>query len=1281
MYYSENIGKIRRFFTKEKSYVESDFISDFDSSLKCKVLALLLLNADLATPELNRDNVSLLLDGKLEWPKSDGSKYCAKIDVELYLLERFGAITFYAGYCKVHSKRVSNYYAISDSAKPMYDALELIKSILYGEGFVRPYFSINKKYAKELVEISSILIELDSFEGVIPEGENYRIELNSFRRSNLLPEFLWKEFVTSLNLSSESTDTHVLNFNEAQRTLLNKWLLICRVYSDNYLTGIDFKYIEHDHKRVFLRFFELLLINDEQLTQPKYILKNKWRCNSQFEDIFFEIDQSIRMNFSSSGETNISPVQQLPIPLSIGEIQSKFFTSDTVDDSSNLEFVRNWARNGRFIDNDNSLYINLLMQFVKSDIYIDSSSLNSFGQLDNLLENSTERAELRHILLNDLPGYSGIKYLLYLLTKQETATAAVYIFFKKSLNNLIDLPHGELGAYHLTFFPVVCDEFLDVCFNSKFKKTPEKDIVDLLIFMAVDSIHNGYSGELSKKQDCLDILLGKFTTEQVSYFSEFLFSELEHSVDRADKNFAVAEVYLLFWLLGKSQDFNLSNGSDFSNKIQNLIAELYISAFKNNLGEKDNKINAYKMFNFIPWWRIDDEHLSEYLELIKKPSSWALKLAGSNSYQHQNKNLARNYLQLLVGLHSEKRAIDVNESITSKVLSLIESCGFPEDSQSCGLFDYGYPGEYPLWEQFILTVDRMSDVLFDRLLSILESGVPINRSLELYEKITKEARKKKILAYIKNPSDTTIDSLGIATLEETLDSACRTGQVDIAQIMLEKGLSLLNNEDSYLKNRSSSAHISMLQDKWRSYDFKINLWMVVRENSLSGEQKLEKIQGLKQPFKQERSHHLRLNLAGSCNRFQRNMRALILHEINPETAYKYFHALYLEDRSIYYSGNRLASKLAYLDANETNVDSGYRDALNEWLDSIDGCDVQEVDCNFIKNWLYCLIKNNDLRGIDALWSKLSEAQQNNIPVVSCYCKSLIQRGQYHFANLIFEKLKKYHSVVYLGDEAEKQLYELSEMIVNDHQPVVIAELTKIITERPKSTDELRRSYQEIRVKKLSEIVCILEGEGTTVERFLYEKILSIVKEIQIRKSNLNLIRGNEIKFSSRIIKEDLINDWLTSLFDLKLSHLGLSCRDQKRGGQSSSKENPGEIDFFLCDHKNGRIAIMEAFRLFSNDTTVINNHLNKVAGYDQECLSPVFIIAYCDVADFPGLCANYHSDNQEREYNGYSKSLSKKDAFRVIEDSPTVTKYEETRFRGSKPIVFYHFMVNLRFQS
>jgi len=255
---------------------------------------------------------------------------------------------------------------------------------------------------------------------------------------------------------------------------------------------------------------------------------------------------------------------------------------------------------------------------------------------------------------------------------------------------------------------------------------------------------------------------------------------------------------------------------------------------------------------------------------------------------------------------------------------------------------------------------------------------------------------------------------------------------------------------------------------------------------------------------------------------------------------------------------------------------------------------------------------------------------------------------------------------------------LNELIVNGCEPIITAALSKVISEKPKSKDELRRSYQEILSKDLIDIIHIIKGNNITVEQFLYDQILSISKELQLRKKNLNITETNKNNSSHRIIKEDLINDWLTSFFNHKHSDIGLSCHDQKRGGQSSSNKNPGEFDFFICDKNNEGISIMEAFRLFSNDTTIINKHLNKIAGYDQQCLSPVFVISYCDVNDFSMLCENYKNYVFSTEYNGYTKS---EDLLVTKHDTESIKAYQEVRYRSNKSITFFHFLVNLRFNE
>ena len=65
--------------------------------------------------------------------------------------------------------------------------------------------------------------------------------------------------------------------------------------------------------------------------------------------------------------------------------------------------------------------------------------------------------------------------------------------------------------------------------------------------------------------------------------------------------------------------------------------------------------------------------------------------------------------------------------------------------------------------------------------------------------------------------------------------------------------------------------------------------------------------------------------------------------------------------------------------------------------------------------------------------------------------------------------------------------------------------------------------------------------------------------------------------------------------DKRMAEARVGFRDQKRAGQSRSCKSPGEIDGYITDARNNRLSIFEAFRLFSLDTTVISEHLNKIS--------------------------------------------------------------------------------------
>lgn len=869
-------------------------------------------------------------------------------------------------------------------------------------------------------------------------------------------------------------------------------------------------------------------------------------------------------------------------------------------------------------------------------------------------------------------------YLSYLLSKRETTSIAVYLFTSFSRQNMRTLKEDD--SIHKLYFSIVCDEYFEVRFGNNHNVISADDIVELLICLAKKSIHEMHQDEPNINKDCLDILLNRFSADQIALFSEALLSKIGADNTYDPSRLSTWKYYLLFWLLGNYQDFGISPKHNLVEDLQSAICNLYQKAFKSNFDSPNIAFGPCPMFDNLPWCRIDDNHIMNFINLVPKPESWISKLNSTESKGHHNKRLVRNYFQLLLCLHSKDRSDDISNQINRKIIRILESCGFSEDpNHYLGIFDYELDNEYALWDKFALFIDKIDDHIFERIVDVLKTGIPINRVLEIYRSTSKEARKKIVLEQIKSISNDSIDSLGLKSIEESLAIACQTGQLTLAKELLKAGQSIIDDKNSFLNKKQFAHFFSQKINNWLSYKFKVELLSIVRSESMSTKQKLNSLREKKNPFKKSTQYSLQDDLYKNCDLSQREMIAITLFEETPDIAYQHFDALYKESNNIQDSGNRFASKLSSIDKSHS-TNKKYRHALYEWGETIKGFSPQKIGNTFVQNWFHCLLEINDHKKISELWLQLSDRQQSTIEIATCYCRSLKRQGEHHSAKLIFDRLKKHHDVVDLGEEAESLLRELETLIVNGQETMTTAILSKRIAEKPKPIDELRRGYQEIYSKNLSDTVSIIRGKNATVEQFLYDQLKSIIGELQLRKKILNVNSGGKDTASYRIIKEDSINDWTRSLFNHKHSEIGLSYQEH-RGGQAPSKMNPGEIDFFVYDKHNNRIAIMEAFRLFANDVTVINDHLNKVAGYDQECLSPVFILAYCDVHNFSTLCDKYHKDSLERKYSEFSKSHLNSELLKRIEGSQTLKIYKEIRYRGSKPIAIYHFMINLRFSD
>ncbi|MBZ3672779.1 hypothetical protein JT305_23370 [Salmonella enterica subsp. enterica serovar Senftenberg] len=216
---------------------------------------------------------------------------------------------------------------------------------------------------------------------------------------------------------------------------------------------------------------------------------------------------------------------------------------------------------------------------------------------------------------------------------------------------------------------------------------------------------------------------------------------------------------------------------------------------------------------------------------------------------------------------------------------------------------------------------------------------------------------------------------------------------------------------------------------------------------------------------------------------------------------------------------------------------------------------------------------------DIFWRKLTPEQRNTKEIMLPYCLALVERNEVWAAQQIIDNYRKLNADI--GDDTSLMplLEKLNKAL--PEEPVVTGIFRAMVESQKNSTFQLAKQYGLIVSRKFNEYVKII-GNGQTTEIFLKDVVISIGRELLMRK-NLQLQASRRAKgtITSQITNEDLINDWFTSLFDMRMSEAVIGFGDQKRMGRSASGQSIGEIDGVIKHSDNTRIAIFEAFRLFS----------------------------------------------------------------------------------------------------
>jgi len=1225
-------------------------VHSYADHTQSKALAIFLANAELATPKLNRATVTAILEGQQVWPHTSGVPF-AGTALTLSFLEEHGFIAFYAGWCTAYCAAIEDHDSVDPSLIPLLQAVGYLEDICHGwNGCVQPhYFCPEEKLHRQLenefghsLKLTEILPELSLEKGffkLMPGNQNF---------STLVSTYLWMALRTKLN----------------PREAFDEWIMCLRV-NCTWAMPILADYLEYSERDEFNDELVRFVAEDNALSFDLATLRRQAINEYELLSILRPTHIVHKMEIDAEGNRRSDhQTTELPKP-TLASLSAAYphFDSEVLSD---LEFVQDrWGFGVR--RSSELFYTAMLSAVIESTVRIEGQALVSSGVAETLLQQAITRPILKHMLYHLVPLYEHGSYMILLLSRPATCDVALYYLTKGSPS--LSRRDRPSFAKHIDdgYQRMVCFEYLrTLAKESDFSGRLLKAIALLGGRCALQAADFSKSFEY----DFLLTLLDSLNHQQLIQLG-MAFALLPGEIEKPGySQYKHHYRYLLgFWILERLESTGIDPTDTVSLSLRSALLKDYQAEFAANLaGLRSLEPNAF--FSTVPWHRLAvDDGGRALLSLSNDCNRWPQRLAYVNKHHFEFSSAVRHYLQVLIGIgRSSNKAVNA-ESIARRAAEIVRSLGFGPRVEGIYLFDAAfYSRDYELWAPFCSYSNTFRDDVYEEFVDRCVPSIPLDQLFVLLERCSVIARGQQLQKAIETRQSLESEDLGLSGFEQAFTSAYETGYTDLAARLLGGAKALLADRFADSKN----PHIVRARKIWLSYEYKWQLLELQQAYGSDPDGFAKAAHQVPIPHQMrdtglhdERAHYF------ECERFRRQITASVFCEIDPEKTVRIMQQLDKETKNDSHSFLLFYGQLN-LFKKEKNLPR-LRSALAYFLASI-----QELDIGHLRDtWVAMVLDAYRLLGtteIDSFWIRLTPEQQTRLEILKPYCRALIARGEPSGARRVIGRYRDLN--VQTPDELG--LEELLEE-VNKAEPdgISMSQLVHMINEgSQRSIVQLKKHYTQIVSMDFESYVGIVSADYPHV--YLKNVVLEVAQEMVLRKANLQVyVHAKHGRKNSRTTKEDLMNDWFTSLFDKRMAEARVGMRDQKRGGQSASKKNPGEIDGFITDAKNRRIAIFEAFRLFSLDTTVIFDHLDKIAGYDNESLSPVFIAAYCDVGDFSTLVDGYAKLIQARDYLGFTVDEDNTHLVESLHDTDHLWLGVERRRRGRQDVIFYHVLLNL----
>ncbi|EGR1702064.1 hypothetical protein ACSA3Z_001185 [Vibrio cholerae] len=1234
-----------------RASTDSQKFYSLDQQKEAEDLAKFLMHSSLTTEPLDRDCVSALLNGTKLWERN-GKLVSISKGIEIEYLEECCLVMFEAD-CLLLTCNLENHLEqhVDDSLIPVIETLRTLQHIQRGqEGYKKPNLFVseeiwNREFTRTSLLRSYVEKEDNSY---IFNGRNHNLNL-------LVSTFLWQKLLSNSTSSKEAFE---------------QWLRIMRFTCSAAFPVLKYATSDVEYSAYTAELQKHLL----NLPVPKDLARSISNSN-HFSDVVINYTQTLKLTISIGGSqaegesNNADECVKQPRQNAVKKDSLPSFNSHSLSQVSKNEFsqIQEHLKSRTYRDGVGYFYGWLISDFLEESICIDNHSLFYPHKLIELIEFSLEHPLLKYLLFCDLFRFKILpKYFCLLLSRIDTCNFTIFWF-----SYLYDDIDNQISNRSIL-------EELEIFISKKYAETNSnnvycnEDFLDIVLVLTnklglykddfKDSHYYTLFDNFLKHQQSNKIL------SMIDIIKNVELSEHAYP-NPAVFNLRNNKYFLLWWLYDFIDRNSLDTEQVHISEIVNLITNELEQDLKLNLEGKKSNLDASVLIKQYPWYKlVINDNVERLLSISKRhKNDWSSTLLWTNDSQYNAKRAISCYFQILMVVANHDSCQHLSK-LHKRNISIVDNLGFDTNKRD-GLFRTVGVNDYDLWPDFCIYINKIDDSDFEDFLDSNDETLTNSQLFQLMEACIHPARKELIKSAITKLAINNIDNSSLDVLEKTFVSAYSASEFDLALTVLNQASHELN------EGRFKDQHHHLFAEKRqliKCYQYKLKVTLLAINQDEYTPDFQAHINDIPIPFTykekeyyNECEHFRRYYLAYYLIEHDTNKSILILERLvedtsNPEHILMLLHA--------YLANHHEASNITLIRNALSKVEQS---AKAQW--SV----ISSYPLPWISGILHAYSTIDDISSMRKTWELLSSAQKFLPQLLTPYCELLLKHKLVKEADIAFSAY-----IIFLGqyEALSDELEKINDTIMNAlaKESSATQYIDRFAERNQRSPEQLANSFKLINGSDVETYVKITNN--SSVEEYLVETVSSVSKELLSRSKNIYIpVKDEESPsgYSSKPANEDRINQWFCSLFNMREKSSPLHILDQSQIGSSSSGKSYGEVDGVIVDNNQSRrIALFEAFRLLKWDTTVINDHMDKLAGYDRECFDTIFVVVYAFDNDFVTLLDKYKNHIKQRQHIGFTKANGY--ALETVngEDSDTFWMGKEERQRGNVTVSIYHVVIS-----